>query len=180
MLNPAVQIHLYRLYTCCITRSGLSALAIRPTQAQPLTTFHRKILRSFLHLSDRSPIPALHFLLGEITLEAKLHRDVFSLFYSLWSNPHTKVYRLVRHLLATSKDNSRTWSAHVRHLTKLNGLTDPLTLRSCESDPGCLHNCEACGYKCGSCSCQTSLACKYNCDKCEAQVSPELRGKHFL
>merc|ERR1711953_590831 len=42
---------------------------------------------------------------------------------------------------------------------------------SCQSDPGCLHNCEACGYKCGTCSCQTSLACKYNCDKCEDQIT---------
>ena len=128
LVNPAVQIHIFRLFTCPITRSGLAALAIRPTQSQPLTTFHRKILRSFLHLSDRSPIPSLHFLLGEIPLEAKLHRDVFSLFYSLWINPHTKVHRLVRHLLSTSKDNSRTWSIHVRHLAEMYGLPDPLTL----------------------------------------------------
>ena len=35
-LNPAVQIHLFRLFTCCIVRSGISALAVRPTQAKPL------------------------------------------------------------------------------------------------------------------------------------------------
>ena len=64
LLNPAVQVHLFRLYSCPITRSGLSGLAIRPTQAQPLTTFHRKVLRSFLHFSERSPIPSLHFLLA--------------------------------------------------------------------------------------------------------------------
>merc|ERR1719208_565596 len=42
---------------------------------------------------------------------------------------------------------------------------------SCDTDPGCLHNCERCGFKCGSCDCQTSLACKYNCDKCDQQIT---------
>ena len=127
-LNPAVQIHLFRLFTCCIVRSGISALAVRPTQAKPLTAFHRKTLRGFLHFTDKSPISAIHFILGEIPIVARLHRDVFSLLYSVWSNPQTKIYELVKHLLAVSLENSRTWSVHVRHLARLYGLPDPLCL----------------------------------------------------
>ena len=53
---------------------------------------------------------------------------MFSLLYSVWSNPQTKIYELVKHLLAVSLENSRTWSVHVRHLARLYGLPDPLCL----------------------------------------------------
>ena len=66
-------------------------------------------------------------------MEAKIHRDVFSLFYSVWSNPDSKIYQLVKYLLQTSAPNSRTWAVHLRHLTKLYGLSDPLEYL--KSDP---------------------------------------------
>ena len=40
-------------------------------------------------------------------------------------------------------------------------------LFSCESDNGCLYNCDKCGSQCLTCDCNKSIACKYNCDKCE-------------
>ena len=127
-LNPALQVHLYRMFTCPIVRSGLCSLAIRPSHCQPLTAFHRKTLRSFLHFSCRSPVPSLHFLLGELPIEARLHRDTFSLFYAIWTNPQTKIFQLTKFLLSTCNDNSRTWAVHVRHLAKMYGLPDPLVM----------------------------------------------------
>ena len=59
-------------------------------------------------------------------MEGKVHRDVFSLFFSVWNNPDTKIYEILKYLLKTSPDNSRTWAAHVRHLCKRYGLEDPL------------------------------------------------------
>ena len=85
-------------------------------------------MRAFLHLSDHAPIVALHFLLGELTMENIIHQDIFSLFYNIWTNPQTKVNPLVKYLLSVSNDNSRTWSVHVRHLSKLYGIEDPLVL----------------------------------------------------
>ena len=128
LLNPSLQMHLFRMFTCPITRSGLSALSIRPTHAQPLVAFHRKTMRSFLHLSDRSPIPSFHFLLGEVPILGRLDRDVFSLFYSIWSNPDTKLHKIVDYLLRISEENSRTWSVHCRLLCKQYGIQDPLSL----------------------------------------------------
>ena len=92
----------------------------------PLTIFHRKTLRGILNLSKSSNIPALHFLLGEMPMEGKIHRDVFSLFFSVWSNPQSKIYSIVKYLLENSSPNSRTWSVHLRHLSEKYGLTDPL------------------------------------------------------
>ena len=128
LLSPALQLHLFQTFICPIARSGLSAMSLRSNHLQPLTAFHRKILRGFLHTSDRSPIPALFFLTGELPIEAKLHRDVFSLFLIIWNNPQTKIYRIVSYLLENSPENSHTWSRHIRNLAQMYDIQDPLTV----------------------------------------------------
>ena len=85
LLSPKVKVHLFRTYTCPIIRSGLSSFALRTSDLQPLAVFHRKILRGILNLSKCASNPAIHFLLGELPIEAKIHRDIFSLFYNVWT-----------------------------------------------------------------------------------------------
>ena len=60
-------------------------------------------------------------------MEGKVHRDIFSNFFSIWSNQDTKIYELIKYLLKSSADNSRTWAVHLRHLCARYGLEDPLT-----------------------------------------------------
>ena len=133
LMSPLVKLHLFRTFTCPIIRSGLSSFALRSQQISPLSLFHRKTLKAFLHLSQSAPTPAIHFLLGEMPIEGKIHCDMFSLFYSVWSNPDTKIYQIVKYLLKTSPENSRTWVINLRHISKMYSLEDPL---SClQSDP---------------------------------------------
>ena len=68
----------------------------------------------------------IHFLTGELPVEGKVHKDIFSLFFGIWKNPDTQIYEIVKYLLEHSIENSRTWSAHIRHLNKRYGLEDPL------------------------------------------------------
>ena len=126
LLSPLVKIHLFRTYTCPIVRSGLSSFALRAPQMAPLSVFHRKVLKSFLHLSQSAPTPAIHFLLGELPMEGKIHRDMFSLFYGVWINPDTKIYKIIKYLLATSSEHSRTWVINLRHICRMYQLEDPL------------------------------------------------------
>ena len=123
-LSPTVKLHLYRVYICPIARSGLSAMTLRTNYLNPLSIFQRKCLRGFIHLSDKSPVPALFFLTGELPIEAKLHRDIFSTLYNIWLNPQTKIYSLVKYLIENSPNNSRTWSQHVKHLAQMYGIED--------------------------------------------------------
>jgi hypothetical protein len=127
MLSPLVKIHIFRTFTCPILRSGLSSFDLRTHQMDPLAPLHRKVFKSFLHLSQTAPTPAIHFLLGELPMEGKVHRDMFSLFYSVWSNPDTKIYQIVKYLLSSSPDNSRTWAVNMRHIAKMYQLEDPLS-----------------------------------------------------
>ena len=102
LLSPLVKFHLYRTYTCPILRSGLYSFSLRSNHLEPLSIFHRKILRGILNFSKSSNIPALYFLLGELPVEAKIHQDIFALFYAVWNNPQTKMYSIVKFLLETS------------------------------------------------------------------------------
>ena len=111
---------------CPILRSSLSTFSLRKSQLEPLGLFQRKCLKSFLHLTEKAPTPAIHFLTGELPVEGKIHRDIFALFYSLWTNPDCKVFEVVKYLLETSSSNSRTWSIHLRNIYKMYGIKDPL------------------------------------------------------
>ena len=49
-------------------------MTIRNNHIKPLIAFQRKIIRGFLKISDRAPIPSLYFLTGELPIEAKIQR----------------------------------------------------------------------------------------------------------
>ena len=130
-LSPLAQLHLWTVYSLPVLRSGLSALPVRPAVMKTVTIFHNKILRGFLKLSRSSPVPALYFLMGELPVEARLHIDLLTLFHNVPSNPDTKLVEVMKYILMMSDDKSTTWSVHVRLLSKLYGLPDPLKLVQC-------------------------------------------------
>ena len=127
LISPSLQIHLFRVFICPIARSGLAAMTLRTSHIQPLSAFQKKVIRGFLHLSDSSPIPSLFILSGELPMEARIHRDVFSLFHIIWSNPQTKIFEIVKYLLENSPENSHTWSRHIRNIASMYSIEDPLT-----------------------------------------------------
>ena len=133
LLSPVLKLYLFRTFVCPILRSGLSTFVLRENTLGPLTIFHRKTLRSILKLSKTSANCALYFLCGELPMEGKIHRDVFSVFYSIWSNPDSTINNLVQYLLNNACENSRTWSTFVKQLSVRYTLEDPA--KSLEKDP---------------------------------------------
>ena len=134
-LSPTLKIYLYQTFTCPILRSGLSTFALRPAQCEPLALFQRKVLKSIFKLSKTAPTPAIHFLAAELPIEGKIHRDMFSLFYSIWTNPDMKISQIVKYLLQNNCDNSRTWTNRIRQLAQMYGLQDPLISLSQDPPP---------------------------------------------
>ena len=45
---------------------------------------------------------------------------------NFWKNSDTKIYSIVKYLLENNCENSRTWSQHLRYLSEIYGLEDPL------------------------------------------------------
>ena len=128
LLSPVVQNHLWKTYNLPVLLSGLSALPIRPTHLKSLALFQNKILRGFLKLSNSSPIPALHFLLGELPVEAVIHINTLTIFHNLWSNPSTTAFGLVKYILMMCDASSTTWSNHLQLICLKYGLPSPLSL----------------------------------------------------
>ena len=64
--------------------------------------------------------------LSQQSIEGKIHCDIFSLFYSLWTNPDSQIHKLIKYLLEKSSKNSRTWAIYLRNLSEMYGLEDPL------------------------------------------------------
>ena len=89
--------------------------------------FQRKVLEGLLKVSKQASTAGIHFLTGELPIEAKLHRDVFSLFYSVWINPDTKIHEIIKYLLSSSSENSKTWSVYIRQVSRQYGFEDPLS-----------------------------------------------------
>ena len=127
-ISPAVQLQTWRVFIKPVLRSELAALPVRSAALKTLTAFHKKVLRAILKLSQYSPVIPLYFMLGELPIEATVHLDVLSLFWNIWNNPQTKVYKVVKYLLKMADDKSLTWSAHIRSIFKLYSLPDPLML----------------------------------------------------
>ena len=124
-LSPVVKTHLFRTYISPIARSGLSAMTLTSIHTNPLTIFHRKVLRGFLGLSDSAPVPSLYFLTGELPFEATLHRDSFMLFHNVWNSPKTKIFEIIDYLLQNCSRDSHTWSRHMMNLATTYGIRNP-------------------------------------------------------
>ena len=93
-----------------------------------LTLFHNKVLRGSLNLRSSSPIPALHFLLGELPIEALLHMRTLGLFHNIWINGSSTIHTMGKYILTMCRENSTTWFHHIRLLCLKYGLPDPLSL----------------------------------------------------
>ena len=132
LLPPTVLSHLWRTFNLPVLRSGLNSLPIRPPVMKSLTIFHNKVLRGILKLSSTSPIPALHFLLGELPIEARVHLDILSLFYNIWMSKDNTVFRIVQYLLKMTDNKSTTWTTHLRILCIKYNLPDPLKLMNAD------------------------------------------------
>ena len=50
-------------------------------------------------------------------MSSKIHRDVFSIFYSIWCNPQSKLFEIFRYLWNEAPANSRTWTVHIKNLS---------------------------------------------------------------
>ena len=135
-VSQTVLLHVWTIYVSPVLRPGLSTLPIRPTVMKTITAFHQKILRGILKLSSSSPLPAMYFLLGELPIEAALHRDIFSILWNIWANPQTKIHDIVKYLLFFMADSSSlTWTAHLRLLFQMYNLPDPLGLLNSQLMP---------------------------------------------
>ena len=131
-MSPAVKLHIFRTFTCPVLRSGLATFALRKYQIESISLFQRKVLKSICKLSDTAPTPGVHFITGEPPIEAEMHYDAFILFFCVWSNPNSKIYNIVKYLTVNSYPNSHTWTAHIKYLSEMYSMENPVICLTCD------------------------------------------------
>ena len=134
-ISPVSKLHILKTYVLPILKNGLSTFPLRPNIIKSLDIFHRKVLKSCLKLSVTAKSCSLYFLTGQTPMTVQLHYDIFNLFHIIWSNPQTKIYSLIKYILENSCDNSNTWSAHLRNLSRMYNMKDPKELISYPAPP---------------------------------------------
>ena len=91
----------YRVYICPRFRSR---------RAMTLRTNHLKSLATLWLSSPGTELP------NPLTFHGSCkapHRSHTSLFHIIWSNPHTKIFKIIKHLFSYGSSNSHTWSRPV-------------------------------------------------------------------
>ena len=122
-ISDRVYYHIWSIFVSPFVRSDLAATQSRPSALKTLTRFHQKILRVVLKFSKISLVAPLFFLLGELPLEATIHRDILTLFWDILSNSQTKIHGIGKYLLMMSGTSSITRSAQIRILFQLYKLS---------------------------------------------------------
>ena len=61
-------------------------------------------------------------------IEAQIHKDIFSLFYILWSNKQSKLYEIISYILNNMNGKSRTWCKYFSNICQQYGIENPSEL----------------------------------------------------
>ena len=116
LLSATLQLKIFRTFVCPVLRSGLSTFVLTDKHIESLSIYHRKILKGILHVSKQCPSPAIYFALAEAPIEETIHREVFSLFFNIWINPQTKLFKVISYILENICESSKTWCLYLRKL----------------------------------------------------------------
>ena len=131
-LPPGICLHIYHTYVLPRMLYGLEALPLKPNQIVSMEKTHRKFLRCFQSLPIRVAIPSIYLLLGEITLEARLHIRILVFLQSILADSHSLIYRLAVRSIFSKDPSSRSWFLYVAKLLEKYDLPNlPDLLASC-------------------------------------------------
>ena len=79
-VNPKVSLHLIRCYVIPRLLYGLEVILLSKTDISNLSTYFIKFLKRIQHLPDRTANAAAYLLLGQIPIEAELHKRTLGIF----------------------------------------------------------------------------------------------------
>ncbi|VDI53575.1 Hypothetical predicted protein [Mytilus galloprovincialis] len=88
-VNPMVSLHLIRCYVIPRLLYGLEVILLSKTDISNLTTYFVKLLKRIQHLSDRTANAAVLLLIGQIPIEAEIHKRILGIFRNIIENDNS-------------------------------------------------------------------------------------------
>ncbi|VDI37464.1 Hypothetical predicted protein [Mytilus galloprovincialis] len=124
-VNPKVSLHLIRCYVIPRLLYGLEVILLSKTDISNLTTYFVKLLKRIQHLPDRTANAAVLLLIGQIPIEAEIHKRILGNFRNIIDNDNSVERDLAFRQLAMKSDSSNSWFRKVVIITELYDLPSP-------------------------------------------------------
>ena len=126
-LSPRVSRHIYLTFVIPRMLYGLEAINIRPKQLRLLSNTHKRLLKQFQSLPDRTADAAVFTLIGIPPLPALLDIKIAVFAYSLANNSDLTREIMIRQL-ATKDDSSSSWFRYAEQRLQIYGLPHLISL----------------------------------------------------
>ncbi|CAG2226312.1 DNCL2 [Mytilus edulis] len=88
-VNPKVSLHLIRCYVIPRLLYGLEVILLSKTDISNLTIYFVKLLKRIQHLPDRTANAAVLLLIGQIPIEAEIHKRILGIFRNIIDNDNS-------------------------------------------------------------------------------------------
>ncbi|CAG2246674.1 unnamed protein product [Mytilus edulis] len=124
-VNPKVSLHLIRFYVIPRLLYGLEVILLSKTDISNLTIYFVKLLKRIQHLPDRTANAAVLLLIGQIHIEAEIHKRILGIFRNIIDNDNSVERDLAFRQLAMKSDSSNSWFRKVVIITELYDLPSP-------------------------------------------------------
>ena len=115
-IDAVTSYNIYSTYVLPRLLYGLEVLPLKKKHITSLENFHRKSLRSFQSLPQRTAISAIYLILGALPVEAELHKRRLSLLYSLLSCENTRITEIINRQIAVNYDNENSYFCTIREI----------------------------------------------------------------
>lgn len=127
-VNPKVSLPLIRCYVIPRLLYGLEVILLSKTDISNLSTYFIKFLKRIQHLPDRTANAAAYLLLGQIPIEAELHKRTLGIFRNIIDNKNSVERELAFRQLAMKTESSNSWFRELVTITDLYDLPSPYDL----------------------------------------------------
>ncbi|CAG2241415.1 DNCL2 [Mytilus edulis] len=124
-VNPKVSLHLIRCYVIPRLLYGLEVILLSKTDISNLTIYFVKLLKRIQHLPDRTANAAVLLLIGQIPIEAEIHKRILGIFRNIIDNDNSVERDLAFRQLAMKTESSNSWFRKVVTITELYDLPSP-------------------------------------------------------
>ncbi|VDI23737.1 Hypothetical predicted protein [Mytilus galloprovincialis] len=121
-LDPVTSYKIYNTYVLPRLLYGLEAIPLNKTNISQLESFHRKNLRHFQSLPQRTAIAAIYLLIGGLPIEAELHKKQLSFLHNLLSSNVQRVDDIIIRQMSVNYDNPNSFFSKIREILLKYGL----------------------------------------------------------
>ena len=126
--NPAVALHVQKLYAEPVLLSGLGSLVLKKSEISMISQYLKITVQSLQKLMDRTPPCVVYFLGGVLPGTAIIHKKQLSIFGMVIRSPGSVIHTHAVQILSSAKPSSQSWFLHIRELCLLYQLPHPMSL----------------------------------------------------